>query len=223
METIIIVGKWTKECTECTYLVHYHFFFFFAEGRGRARFSANNLRKEPSFAMIWRKLATSLLSRLCCDQEGSSHTIGVSVFGVGYVRSARRGRAIETIVPSRLFRLLRGGSDLASFPCHTFFCRSFCWGVACRFSAHLQQFIHYLMKSCKNHGTLGILLQYVNWDACPTPEKDMKACTDALFTVLKGHYVACACKVLRLQVQEQLGGRKEMVTVRCWKFIFEQI
>ena len=184
---------------------------------------------------------------------------------------------------------------MCAHPCrlsHTFFCRSFCWGVACRFqTAHLQQFIHYLMKSCKNHGTLGILLQYVNWDACPTPEKDMKACTDALFTVLKGHYVACACKkscgcripqpnvdlegksktanfaflaklsldvvnkfplskmlflaarfmapkimhTTMLQgfflplwnscsrVQEQLGGRKEMVTVRCWKFIFEQI
>ena len=28
------------------------------------------------------------------------------------------------------------------------------------------------------------------------PKKDMNACTDVLFTVLKGHYVACACSLL---------------------------
>lgn len=30
------------------------------------------------------------------------------------------------------------------------------------------------------------------------PKKDMNACTDALFTVLKGHYIAYACQLLGL-------------------------
>ena len=42
-----------------------------------------------------------------------------------------------------------------------------------------------------------ILLQYARTH--PECQKNMNARTDALFTVLKGHYVACACKILQLQ------------------------
>ena len=56
------------------------------------------------------------------------------------------------------------------------------------------------MKSCKNHGTLGYFCSMLGrMPNANDPKKDMNACTDALFTVLKGHYVACACKILQLQ------------------------
>ena len=56
------------------------------------------------------------------------------------------------------------------------------------------------MKSCKNHGTLGYFCSMLGrMPNANNPKKDMNACTDVLFTVLKGHYVAYACKILQLQ------------------------
>ena len=56
------------------------------------------------------------------------------------------------------------------------------------------------MKSCKNHSTLGYFCSMLGrMPNANDHKKDMNACTDALFTVLKGHYVACACKILQLQ------------------------
>ena len=67
--------------------------------------------------------------------------------------------------------------------------------------AHCLQIIwKKLVKSCKSHGTLGYFCSMLGrMPDANNPKKNMNACTDVLFTVLKGHYVALACKLLNIQ------------------------
>lgn len=54
--------------------------------------------------------------------------------------------------------------------------------------------------SSSDHGTLGQLFALLKrLPAAKNPKKEMNACTDALFTVLKGHFLAFACKELGLE------------------------
>ena len=51
--------------------------------------------------------------------------------------------------------------------------------------------------SSSDHGTFGHLCTLLGRiPAAKVPKKDMNTCTDALFTVLKGHFVAYTCKLL---------------------------
>ena len=53
--------------------------------------------------------------------------------------------------------------------------------------------------SSSDHGTLGQLLSLLKrLPAATKPKENMHACTDALFTVLKGHILAAACKELNI-------------------------
>lgn len=55
-------------------------------------------------------------------------------------------------------------------------------------------------SSSKDHGTLWHLCSLLGrLSSVKDPKKDMNACTDVLFTVLKGHYVAAACNELGLE------------------------
>lgn len=54
--------------------------------------------------------------------------------------------------------------------------------------------------SSSDYGTLAQLFTLINrLPAAKKPKKDMNACTDALFTVLKGHFLAFACKELGIE------------------------
>ena len=66
--------------------------------------------------------------------------------------------------------------------------------------AHIQVIWKKLFKaSSSNHGTFGHFCTLLGrLPNAKVPKKDMNACTDALFTVLKGHYVACACSLLEI-------------------------
>ena len=66
--------------------------------------------------------------------------------------------------------------------------------------AHIQVTWKKLFKaSSSNHGTFGHFCTLLGrLPNAKVPKKDMNACTDALFTMLKGHYVACACSLLEI-------------------------
>ena len=58
----------------------------------------------------------------------------------------------------------------------------------------------YRADSSSDQGTLAQLLTLIKrTPAANNPQKDMNACTDALFTVLKGHILAYACKELGIE------------------------
>lgn len=55
----------------------------------------------------------------------------------------------------------------------------------------------YFTDSSSDHGTLGQFFALPRrLPVAKKPKKDMNACTDAIFTVLKGHHLAFACKEL---------------------------
>ena len=52
-------------------------------------------------------------------------------------------------------------------------------------------------NSHRDHGTFGHLCSTLNrFYSSKDPKKDMNLCSDSVFIALKGHYVACACKIL---------------------------
>ncbi len=54
-----------------------------------------------------------------------------------------------------------------------------------------------MKPSSKDHGTFGYFCSLLGrFPKARDPKRDMNACSDILFTVLKGHYVAYACKLL---------------------------
>ena len=54
--------------------------------------------------------------------------------------------------------------------------------------------------SSKDYGTFGYFCSLLGrLPKARQPKKDMNACMDVLFTVLKGHYVAYACKLLGIK------------------------
>ena len=54
-------------------------------------------------------------------------------------------------------------------------------------------------KSCSDHRTLGQLFALINrLPTASNPKKDMNSSTDALFTVLKGYFLAFACEELKI-------------------------
>ena len=58
----------------------------------------------------------------------------------------------------------------------------------------------YRTDSSSDQGTLAQLFTLIKrTPAANNPKKDMNACTDALFTVLKGHSLAYACKELGIE------------------------
>ena len=58
-------------------------------------------------------------------------------------------------------------------------------------------------SSSKDHGTFWHLCSRLGHSAsAKDPKKDMNACTDILITVLKGHYIAAACSILRIDDPE---------------------
>ena len=67
------------------------------------------------------------------------------------------------------------------------------------YNTHDQQVIwkNLFKASSSDHDTFSHLCSLLGrLPKAKDPKKDMNACTDALLTVLKGHYVACACSVL---------------------------
>ena len=57
-----------------------------------------------------------------------------------------------------------------------------------------------MKASSKDHGTFGYFCSMLGrFPNARNPKKDMNACMDVLFTVLKGHYVAYACKLLGIK------------------------
>ena len=55
-------------------------------------------------------------------------------------------------------------------------------------------------ESSRDHGTLGQLFSLLKrLPAAKKTKDDMHACTDALFTVLKGYVIAAACKELGIK------------------------
>ena len=55
--------------------------------------------------------------------------------------------------------------------------------------------------SSRDHGTLSQLFSLIKrLPAAKKPKEDMHACTDALFTVLKGYIVAAACRKLKIDI-----------------------
>ena len=58
----------------------------------------------------------------------------------------------------------------------------------------------YLSDSSGDHGSLVQLFTVIKrLPAAKKPKKDMNACTDALFTVLKSHILAFACQELGIE------------------------
>lgn len=53
------------------------------------------------------------------------------------------------------------------------------------------------LNKLSDHGTLGPLIKRI--PAAKKPKKDMNACTDALFTVFKGHILPYACQELGIE------------------------
>lgn len=54
--------------------------------------------------------------------------------------------------------------------------------------------------SSRDHGTLGHLCSLLGrLPKAKDPKKDFNACSDALFTILKGHFVAAACDTLEIK------------------------
>ena len=54
-------------------------------------------------------------------------------------------------------------------------------------------------KSSSDYGILGQLFALINrLPTASNPKKDINACTDALFTVLKGYFLTFACKELKI-------------------------
>ena len=67
--------------------------------------------------------------------------------------------------------------------------------------------------SSRDHGTLGQLFSLIKrLPAAKKPKEDMHACTDALFTVLKGYIVAAACKELGIDVDTESIPSHELKT-----------
>ena len=65
--------------------------------------------------------------------------------------------------------------------------------------------------SSHDHGTLGQLFSLIKrLPAAKKPKEDMHACTDALFTVLKGYIVAAACKELGIDIDTESIPSHEM-------------
>ena len=56
------------------------------------------------------------------------------------------------------------------------------------------------------------LLTHQTSASCKEPKEDMHACTDAMFTVLKGYIVAAACKELRIDVDTESIPSHELKT-----------
>ena len=50
--------------------------------------------------------------------------------------------------------------------------------------------------SSRDHGTLGYFQSLLNRYNVKDPKKEVDACIDFLLTVVKGHFLACACKIL---------------------------
>ena len=65
--------------------------------------------------------------------------------------------------------------------------------------------------SSRDHGTLSQLFSLIKrLPAAKKPKEDMHACTDALFTVLKGYIVAAACRELKIDVDTEGIPSQEM-------------
>ena len=65
--------------------------------------------------------------------------------------------------------------------------------------------------SSRDHGTLGQLFSLIKrLPAAKKPKEDMHACTDALFTVLKGYIVAAACQELGIDIDTESIPSHEM-------------
>ena len=56
----------------------------------------------------------------------------------------------------------------------------------------LVDFVH----SSRDHGTLGYFQSLLNRYNVNDPRKEVDASIDFLLTVVKGHFLACACKIL---------------------------
>ena len=92
--------------------------------------------------------------------------------------------------------------------CVCFMCVCVCFVCVCvcgngrttslMFYNYTQALWNRLMKgSSKDIGTFGYFCSLLGClHKARQPKKDMNACIDVLFTVLKGHYVAYACKLL---------------------------
>ena len=60
----------------------------------------------------------------------------------------------------------------------------------------------------KSHGTLALFRSQLRRSAVTAdPKKDVDACVDLIYTVMKGHILACACEVLKI------GGLDEQPTI----------
>ena len=65
--------------------------------------------------------------------------------------------------------------------------------------------------SSRDHGTMGQLFSLIKrLPAAKKPKEDMHACTDALFTVLKGYIIAAACKELGIDMDTESIPSQEM-------------
>lgn len=82
-------------------------------------------------------------------------------------------------------------------------------------------------SSSKDHGTLWHLCSLLGrLPSVKDPKKDMNACTDVLFTVLKAHYVAAACKELGIEspnspLPETLPDFRRMAARERYSFIMK--
>ena len=58
--------------------------------------------------------------------------------------------------------------------------------------------------SSRDHGPLGHLCSLLGrLPKAKDPKKDFNACSDALFTILKGHFIAAACDILDIRKPDE--------------------
>ena len=70
--------------------------------------------------------------------------------------------------------------------------------------------------SSRDHGTLGHLCSLLGrLPKAKDPKKDFNACSDALFTILKGHFIAAACDILGIRKPDEEPASLVAVKRNC--------